>query len=840
MNDLEDKVEKGFLQECWRNTRKFVYPLVFTSSMAFMGISCGGDKRNPLDSSSETEEPIPKKNNPPNTIMTVEVKRDTVFFYNNASDPDGDKIGSMIFCITKYEKGTNFKQVVTASCDTSVQAVGELGKRYGFNGFPPGDYGFSLTAIDEKGLKDPTPEEALFTVGDYAENRIILPDASPFKDDSFDVVNSDSFFRISGANSFDMDLSEVINSEVVVLAQDDRPVLLGYAIEGDQHVEISAKSTYIALAMMNPFFVDVSPEIKREIVNDLLGEVSSNSQINLINSYLLNGRNPLDEIIKPGNPTLGIINDNVAKILQNRANKAASRDKPYIEDIAGNDVKLVNTENIYYSSIIVTIPDSIRRDLFLLMPKKGIFDFDFFPPNLIADPTERIYNLSDGSFSVNMYKGFSGNASEYLNLNHPIGRATIANVALGINTIIKIVNTSYGSDDLDALILALEGVDPKSLGDIGALVESIQNKDWRKAFVGTVDIVNYNREMIASRLAAVNVKRSVVAVAEHLALVVPIAREVVLAAKVGYVLDKIPVFYDLATAPSHVNYRITQKNGILKDYAPSDTTPVNRAPNKPSNPNPVDSTPNISLEGILSWSASDPDGDKLSFDLYFEKDDSTPDVLFKNGLTDPSSNFSGLENNTIYYWRVIANDGKLTTTGDVWKFTTKDKDITPPPITGNFKLPTVFEGYSFVKSDSIDYKALKDDILRNQPEKISPWSLFPSDVKSSISYEYESGERHIDLLVLEYNNNSRAKISYDEMLREVEKRFGAKLADLIISKSLSSLLNSIGAIAWLDNFRPNIHFPVSSFCVSYELDEQNLVGQARASRFGETIYNLNK
>ena len=71
---------------------------------------------------------------------------------------------------------------------------------------------------------------------------------------------------------------------------------------------------------------------------------------------------------------------------------------------------------------------------------------------------------------------------------------------------------------------------------------------------------------------------------------------------------------------------------------------------------------------LLSWDGGDPDGDSVTYKVYFEAGDSTPDnLLATTSYTSTSS--SDLQAGTTYYWKVVATDehGK-TTSGPVWQF----------------------------------------------------------------------------------------------------------------------------------------------------------------------------
>jgi uncharacterized repeat protein (TIGR01451 family) len=51
----------------------------------------------------------------------------------------------------------------------------------------------------------------------------------------------------------------------------------------------------------------------------------------------------------------------------------------------------------------------------------------------------------------------------------------------------------------------------------------------------------------------------------------------------------------------------------------------NNPPNTPSNPSPADNVTGVSVSTDLNWTGGDPDGDSVTYDVYFEANDSTPD-----------------------------------------------------------------------------------------------------------------------------------------------------------------------------------------------------------------------
>jgi len=105
----------------------------------------------------------------------------------------------------------------------------------------------------------------------------------------------------------------------------------------------------------------------------------------------------------------------------------------------------------------------------------------------------------------------------------------------------------------------------------------------------------------------------------------------------------------------------------------------NDPPNEPTNPDPWDGAEDIDINANLYWVCSDPDGDQLFYDVYFEADDPNPDVLVSNGQTEDSFDPGKMESLTTYYWQIVAKDEfGASTPGPVWHFTTEGIPEQPP------------------------------------------------------------------------------------------------------------------------------------------------------------------
>jgi hypothetical protein len=109
----------------------------------------------------------------------------------------------------------------------------------------------------------------------------------------------------------------------------------------------------------------------------------------------------------------------------------------------------------------------------------------------------------------------------------------------------------------------------------------------------------------------------------------------------------------------------------------------NRDPNIPSDPEPENGETDVELGPTLSWEGGDPDWfDDVYYDVYFEADDSTPDVLVSNDQTETTYDPGDLEFDTTYYWQIVSRDNhNAVTDGPIWSFTTRGND--PPYIPSN-------------------------------------------------------------------------------------------------------------------------------------------------------------
>lgn len=109
----------------------------------------------------------------------------------------------------------------------------------------------------------------------------------------------------------------------------------------------------------------------------------------------------------------------------------------------------------------------------------------------------------------------------------------------------------------------------------------------------------------------------------------------------------------------------------------------NSLPNAPSDPSPADLAIDVVADTMLSWACTDPDGDSLSFDVYF--DTTNPPVSKQaSNISENSFNPGSLSYDETYYWTIRAWDEHgAKQDGDLWSFSTIASVDDEPPVISN-------------------------------------------------------------------------------------------------------------------------------------------------------------
>ena len=120
----------------------------------------------------------------------------------------------------------------------------------------------------------------------------------------------------------------------------------------------------------------------------------------------------------------------------------------------------------------------------------------------------------------------------------------------------------------------------------------------------------------------------------------------------------------------HMNSDVS--NGIFS------ITTANNPPYTPHSPVPVDGSSNVYTLTKLMWTGGDPDSiDVVTYDIYFGTESDLMNLV-SDDLSHTSYALSTLKTNTTYYWKITASDGKQSSQGPIWSFTTGTESINTP------------------------------------------------------------------------------------------------------------------------------------------------------------------
>ena len=167
---------------------------------------------------------------------------------------------------------------------------------------------------------------------------------------------------------------------------------------------------------------------------------------------------------------------------------------------------------------------------------------------------------------------------------------------------------------------------------------------------------------------------------------------------------------------------------------------TNNPPYRPSNPNPINGSIETSININISWTGGDPDGDSVTYDVYFEANDTSPDVLVSSNQSENWYILDSLDFDTKYYWRIVAWDNQSEMNkGPIWTFTTESNS--PPnipeisgPKSGRIGFPYTYSFYTDDPNEDYVFFYIKWGDNQNE-EWIGP---FPSGKVVRINHTWST------------------------------------------------------------------------------------------------------
>jgi hypothetical protein len=179
-----------------------------------------------------------------------------------------------------------------------------------------------------------------------------------------------------------------------------------------------------------------------------------------------------------------------------------------------------------------------------------------------------------------------------------------------------------------------------------------------------------------------------------------------------------------------VQAQARDENNETSGWSNGLTVHVNSPPNAPSNPDPANGEKGVDINAILSWMGGDPNGDSVTYDVYFGTTSPPPKVV--DNQSDVTYDPGTMNHATTYYWKIVAWDvyGAYTI-GTIWSFTTKTANQPPNP-------PTITGPSSGKIKVETDYNFTATDPDGDQLSYFIDWS---DGTNSSWIGPYASGEQ---------------------------------------------------------------------------------------------------
>ena len=193
---------------------------------------------------------------------------------------------------------------------------------------------------------------------------------------------------------------------------------------------------------------------------------------------------------------------------------------------------------------------------------------------------------------------------------------------------------------------------------------------------------------------------------------------------------------------------ISNNNGFVDETVMARIAANNNPPNEPNNPFPPNGGNGIDVNADLSWSCSDPDGDSLTYDIYFRSTNPPPQVVWRQ--SEKSYDPGEMDLNTTHYWKIVAwDEHDASTSGSIWSFTIKEESNNQAPeleivkpqkalyIDNNIVFPRIFRLPLIIGSITIEVNATDEDSGVERVEFYINGKLMENDTTAPYTYYWE-------------------------------------------------------------------------------------------------------
>jgi hypothetical protein len=376
---------------------------------------------------------------------------------------------------------------------------------------------------------------------------------------------------------------------------------------------VNATSTAKALILFTPFFLLTSPEQRDDVLRRATAHRDFSDLVSSIENVLIN--DPTGALDYQAHPTMYERAVRIAiDILQAYAQfdgKSEKGAKPWIEEAPTDSVAFMNPNCIYYCSAVYQGDAQSWDDLCLLDAKSSLWSYQWgWPPVYYTPPTRTPYCLGNGSFRIEMTKGFdfSEGISGFFNWSHPSGRATLCNVGKGVIQVYGLIGGIHIIASFSDLTITIPA------GVLLEMHQAYSEGDAWKYVIAFTKLIIYpeNVESICYWIwqsISSDAAQNFMALAHGILQNVAIVTKAVFMAESG-INEAAPFFYDIITAPPSVTYFVTQEDDQLtanEENQPPLTPWIMEAP----------SSGHVGVQCTFYAVTTDPDGDDIAYRFHW-------------------------------------------------------------------------------------------------------------------------------------------------------------------------------------------------------------------------------
>ena len=407
------------------------------------------------------------------------------------------------------------------------------------------------------------------------QGKLHIPQEADINAGDLQVISFAEGKDVGQDGSFSVKANEASSYQVLMFTDkvSGKPVFLGIYDPDAKKVMASDTSTALALTLFNPYLI-LTDQVSRESYLSAVKRMDKFAELlkALQNAYADNAQNALDYAQNPVIFQLAVQTMQAAmeSLGEGRAvgmmkPAKVNLDPPYIQDVAGAEIKFVNPRFVWYAAGVYP-NDGNLKEVVTVQRKEQIMTFDWgWPPYYYSDPAETKYKLGDGTFRIFLTRGL--NFAKFGQWNDPEGRATICNSAQLVVYILELAigNMNFFSNDL---LLSFPDHFHVSGEQSFAFGEAIGSKDMGKIITTVSEIVANNLDALSYWIWQQQANNAQKAFLDNAFAFFSNTTQVLKI--LGYLNEQIPFISDLIFSPREVNYYITQNNGVLSQTARND------------------------------------------------------------------------------------------------------------------------------------------------------------------------------------------------------------------------------------------------------------------------------